>query len=125
VLPPRVYALITENSLTPQDAVDRGGSGALGVILLEELGRVATRGGLRITASEPGLVTQEPLTTQVRARVVMSGRYADLIGFFDELSRSQSLVLVERFEIKPGAEGDDTLELWLSRLYLKQAGARP
>ncbi|MEO5617666.1 MAG: type 4a pilus biogenesis protein PilO, partial [Candidatus Eisenbacteria bacterium] len=122
VLPARVYALITENSLTPSDAVERGGSGALGVILLEELGRIATRSGLQVSASEPGRVSQEPLATQVRARILLSGRYSELIAFFDELSRSQSLVLVERFVLTPGGENDDLLELWVSRLYLKQAG---
>jgi len=125
VLPPRVYALVTENSIAPQDALDRGGSGALGVILLEELGRLANRGGLTVLASQPGAVTQEPLTTQVRAHVTFQGRYAELARFFDELSRSESLILVERFTITPGAGANDQLELWVSRLYLKQAGAKP
>lgn len=125
MLPPRVYALIAENSITPQDALDRGGSGALGVILLEELGRLASRGGLTVVSSEPGQVTQEPLTTQVRARLTVQGRYAELIAFFDELSGSESLILVERFSITPGSGGEDLLELWVSRLYLKQAGPQP
>ncbi len=125
MLPPRVFALIADNSLSSQDALERGGSGALGVILLEELGRVAEQAGVRIASSEPGAVTQEPLTTQVRAHLVLRGRYADLVGFFDGISRSESLVLVERFSIKPLEDGSDVMELWVSRLYLKQPGTTP
>lgn len=125
LLPPRVYSLIAANSLRPQDAVERGASGALGVVLLEDLDRIATRSGVAIVTSEPGTVSQEPLTTHVRARVLLRGRYAELIAFFDELSQSESLILVERFEIRAGNESDDLLELWVSRLYLKQAGGKP
>ena len=125
LLPPRVYALITDNSLGPQDAQDRGGSGALGVILLENLGRIAARSGLKVTSSEPAPVSQEPLTTQVRAHLVLRGRYAEVVAFFDEMSRTPALILVERFEIKPETDSDDLLEIWVSRLYLKQAGAKP
>lgn len=123
MLPPRVYALLAENSLTPQDAQERGSSGALGVLLLEDLGRIAHDTGLQITASEPGLVTQEALTTQVRARLVMSGRYDEIVGFFDALSRSSSLLSVERFAIRTREGADDQLELWVARLYLKQESA--
>ena len=125
VLPPRVFSLITDNSLTPQDAQERGGSGALGVILLEDLGRIAARTGLAIVSSDPGPVSQEPLTVQVRAHLTLRGHYGEVVAFFDEMSSSRSLVLVERFEIKPETESNDLLEIWVSRLYLKQASTRP
>jgi hypothetical protein len=124
-LPPRVYALITENSITPQDAVDRGGSGALGVILVEELGRLASASGVSITSSEPGVVTQEALTAQVRVELTIQGRYSNLIAFLDQISRSRSLILVERFELKPQTATEDELHLWVSRLYLKREAGQP
>src|SRR5262245_58233617 len=61
MLPPRVFALMTENSLAPQDAADRGSSGALGVLLLEELDRVAARSGMSVLFTEPGAVSQDLL----------------------------------------------------------------
>lgn len=121
MLPPHLFALITEHSLTPQDATDRGGSGALGVLLLEDLGRQASRTGLAIVASDPGAVAQQPQSLQVRAHVIFRGRYAQLVDFFDELARSDSLTLVDRFKITPLSESTDEMELWVSRLYLKRA----
>jgi len=125
LLPPRVFALLSRNMLTPQDAQDRGSSGALGVILLEDLGRVASRAGLDVLASEPGAVTQEPHTTQVRAHLRLRGSYAEITSFFDELSRASGLTLVERFRIVAWPEGGDVLEIWLARLHFKQATNTP
>jgi len=122
-LPPRVYALATQNTLDAQDAQDRGSSGALGVILIEDLSRVASRAGLSVVASDPGPVTQEPMTVEIRAHLKLRGSYSQIVGFFDELSRGQSLNLVERFQIAPSGETADLLEVWIARLYLKQAKA--
>lgn len=122
MLPPRVFALITANSLAPQDAVDRGGSGALGVILLEELGRVASRSGLTMLESEPGPVTQEPLVAQIRAHLRLRGRYDEVADFFSQLSRSDALTVVEHFHVTPAGDGSEILEIWLARVYLKQPG---
>lgn len=123
LMPPRVFALVADQSLGAQDALERGNSGALGVVLLEDLGRIAGRSDLRVTASEPGQVTQEPLGVQVRAHMTLRGRYPDLVAFFDELTRSSSLFLVDRFTISAEADGSDELELWATRLYLKKAPA--
>jgi hypothetical protein len=122
-LPPRVYALTAQNTLAAQDAQDRGSSGALGVILLEDLGHTAARAGLNVMSSDPGPVTQEPLTTEIRAHLKLRGNYAQVVGFFDELSRGESLNIVERFQIAPSGETVDVLEVWIARLYLKQTKA--
>ena len=121
MLPPRVFALITANTLSAQEAVDRGGSGALGVILLEDLDHIASKSGLTTLDSEPGPVTQEPLVAQIRAHLRLSGSYDAVAAFFTELARSDAPTIVERFRIVPDAGGREILELWLSRVYLKQA----
>jgi len=125
VLPPRVFALIAQHSLAPQDAIDRGNSGALGVVLLEELGRVATRAGLRVESSEPGPVVQQPLSLQVRAQLRLRGRYSAIVSFFDELARVKSLMMVDHFQITALESGEDQLEVSISRLYLKRATGTP
>ena len=93
-----------------------------GVVLLEDIGRIATRNGLRVLSSEPQPVMQEPLTTQVRAHLIMRGSYPAIAAFFGDLSDGESLFLVERFQLREGETGNDVLEIWISRLYLKQAG---
>lgn len=125
LLPPRLFALITSQSLTPQDASERGGSGALGVVLLEELGRVAGQAGLEIVSSDPGVVAQQPLSVQIRAQLKLRGRYPQIVQFFDDLADSGSLLLVDHFKITPVSETTDELEISVSRLYLKKAATRP
>ena len=119
-LPPRLFSLIADNSLAPADAQERGGSGALGVILLENLGRIANRAGLQVISTEPGVVTQEPLSTQIRAKLRLRGQYREIVAFFDELSRSPALLVVEQFRVAPGDGDQDVLEVSVSRLYLKK-----
>lgn len=124
MLPPRLFALITSNSLSPQDAADRGGSGALAVILLEDLDRIASKSGLTALNSEPGLVTQDPLVAQIRAHLRLRGSYSEVVNFFSELGRSDMLTIVERLHVEPSSDGNELLEVWISRVYLKQPGAR-
>lgn len=124
MLPPRLFALMAQNSLAPQDAADRGGSGALGVLLLEDLGRVAARSGMSVMTTEPGAVSQDALTTQVRAHLRLRGNYNSAVGFFGQLASSEALTIIERFQISPAENGGVILEVWLSRLYLKQLGGR-
>lgn len=120
MLPPRVFALISNHSLAAQDALERGGSGALGVVLLEDLGRIASRAGLRVESSEPGPVAQQPLSVQVRAHLKLRGRYAEIVSFFDEIDRDESLMMVDRFLITGLGENSDLLEIWITRAYLKK-----
>jgi hypothetical protein len=120
MLPPHLFSLIAEHSLSAQDATDRGTSGALGVALLEEIGRLASGNGLQVTASEPGVVAQQPSSLQVRAHVTMRGRYPAITAFFGELARSRTLVLIDRFSITPVSDSSEELEIWVSRLYLKK-----
>ena len=123
MLPPRVFSLVTEHSLAPQDALDRGNSGALGVVLLEDLGRLANRSGLTIVDSDPGTVAQQSMSVQIRAHVTLHGRYSQIVAFFDEMASDSSLNLVDRFQITTLPDGSDELQIWVSRLYLKRAAS--
>lgn len=119
-IPPRTFALITNNTLKSRDAEERGGSGELGVHFLEELGRFAAHAGLVVVSSEPQAVSQDKLTTMVRAHLVLRGSYEDMASFFGSLSNSGELITVDAFQLTEGLASQDLLDLAVSRVYLKQ-----
>ncbi len=121
VLPPRVFARVTDNALAPAAAVEQANSGVLTARLLEETSQIAQRSGLEVIASEPGLVSQEETSAIVRAHLTMRGSYAGFVAFTDALMRSNHLIAVDRFTLAP--QGTTlAIELWVSRLVLKREG---
>lgn len=123
-MPPRVFALITDNSMPAADADRRSQSGALGAELLQDLSQAASRRNLDVVVTEPGQSSQLTEGVQVRANLRMRGRYADFVAFLDDLARSGRLVAVERFSIRPTPTGEDEIELQVARFLLKRKGAR-
>ena len=119
-IPPRTFALITNNTLKSHDAEERGSSGELGVLFLEDLGRLAVRAGLTVISSEPQAVSQDKLATMVRAHVVLRGTYSEAASFLGSLSDSGELITVDSFEITASPGSQDVLDLGVSRVYLKQ-----
>ena len=122
---PRVTALLAGNSLITAVAEEQGTSGALTAGLLDEVTRLVAKCGLEVVATEQGLVTQLPSSVQVRAHLKLRGRYAAFVGLLGELSRSGSLVAVDRFTLVAGEGDDQDIEVWVSQLILKRTpGAR-
>ncbi len=121
VLPPRVYARVTDNALAPAAAIEQANSGVLTARLLEEASQLAQRSALEVIASEPGLVSQQETSTIVRAHLTMRGSYSALVAFLDALMRSPHLIAVDRFTTGPQANSL-AIELWVSRLVLKREG---
>lgn len=122
-IPPRTFALITSNTLKSHDAEERGSSGELGVLFLEDLNRLAVRAGLTTISSEPQAVSQDKLTSMIRAHLVLRGTYSEIASFFGSLSDSGELISVDSFQITEGPAGQDVLDLSVSRVYLKQPAA--
>jgi len=117
---PRTAALLDGNSLDTAVAEDRGTSGALTATLLDEVTRLVAKCGLEVVATEQGLVTQLPSSVQVRAHLKLRGRYAAFVDLLGELSRSGSLIGVDRFTLQAGAGDGHDLEVWMSQLILKR-----
>ena len=117
---PRTAALLAGNSLHAAVAEEQGTSGALTARLLDEVTRLAAKCGLEVVATEQGLVTQLPSSVQVRAHLKLRGRYAAFVALLGELSRSGSLVAVDRFTLQAGAGGRQDIEVWMSQLILKR-----
>ena len=123
VMPPRVFARVTDNSLAPVAAVEQAGSGVLAARLLEELAQTAQHAGIEVLSSEPGLVSQQEASTIVRAHVTMRGSYSAYVDFLDTLMRGPHLIAIDRFSLAP--QGNSlAIEVWASRLVLKREGAR-
>ena len=117
---PRAAALLADNSLNAAVAEEQGTSGALTAELLDEVTRLVTKCGLEIVATEQGLVTQLPTSVQVRAHLRLRGRYAAFAELLGGLSRSGSLIAVDRFTLQAGTGGGQDIEVWISQLVLKR-----
>ena len=125
VLPPRVFALVADNALPGAAALELGNSGVLTARLLEDLTRAVGRNGMEVMMTEPGAVTQESRSAQARAFLRVRGRYGQLVALLDDLAKGRELLAVDRFSLAATATGQVTLDLWVSRLVLKQDRTRP
>jgi len=125
MLPPRVFALLTDHALPAVEAQDRAASGALTASLLEDLNQIASQRGLAVLATEPGPVSQDPQSARVRAHLRMRGSYPAYVAWISDLARGQSLTALDRFALQPGDNGSMLIDLWVSRYILKQNPATP
>jgi len=124
-MPPRLFALITDNSLPPAVALERAGSGALTAGLVEDLNRMASQHGMVLVQTEPGMVSQQQNSVQVRAHLKIRCHFADFVALLGDIARSGALIAVDRFTLTPLESGNMMLEVWVSRCVLKQGeGAR-
>jgi hypothetical protein len=119
LMPPRVLALISENSLPSSEATSQGNSGALSSALLEDLTGLTGRLGMVVTATEPDAVVHLTQAVQVRAHLKVECTYPQFISFLDELSRSGKLIAVDRFTLTAGERRRHTLDLWVTRHVVK------
>ena len=117
---PRTTALLARNSLNTAVAEEQGTSGALTAGLLDELTRLVAKCGLEVVATEQGLVTQLPSSVQVRAHLRLHGRYAAFVDLLDRLSRSGTLIAMERFTLQSGPGNGQDIEVWMRQLILKR-----
>jgi len=119
-LPPRLFALFTDNTMSSQEAVNLGNSGTLTAQLLEDITNLTVARGLQVLVTEPGAVSQQPQSAQVRAHVKLRCRYDQFVLVLEDMTRSGKLFAVDRFSISPDASGSEILDLWVSRMILKQ-----
>lgn len=124
-LPPRVFALLAENSMPAAQAEAQGQNGQLAAHLMQDLSQVAGRHDLELVVTEPGVLTSQSGSLQVRAHLRLRGRYPSIVAFMDDLSRSGRLYRIERMSIVPGDNGRHDMELHVERLVLKRAKGKP
>jgi hypothetical protein len=119
-MPPRVFAMVSENALDENAANERGQSGELGVAMIEDLSGIANRLGLAVTLSEPGPVTPTPKMVEVRVHLRTRGSYYEIVSFLHALEISNRIYGVDRYAITDAGNASLQLEIWVSRLVLKQ-----
>lgn len=121
-LSPRLFRLIADNSLPASEATMRSQSGELTAAMLQALSGVASRHGLETVVAEPGLLTQQNGTLELRAHLRLRGHYTELVSMLDELTRSGKLYAIERFSIQPSEAGAEDIELWIAGCVVKRSG---
>ena len=124
--PPRLQELLSHNTLSPAAADEQGASGLLTARLLAELARRASARGLQVVSTEQIPVLQLADDAQVRAHIVLRGRFADVAAFLDDLGSGAGLYSVDRFALSgaPGAPGGPLdFELWVTQVVIKVKGA--
>lgn len=120
MMPPRVLALLSDNTIAPAEAVKRGNSGALTAALLEDLTRLTSQHGMEVVSTEPGITAQLPEAVQVRAHLQIRCTYPQFVAFLDEMGRGGRLVSIERFTMQSsGGGGRHQLDLFVTRYYVK------
>ena len=120
ILPPRVAALVAGNGMASAAAEQRGNSGALASDMLADVTALAARHSMDIVFTEPGAVDQKPSSVEIHAHFRFSCEFDQFIGFLEDAGRSGHLLAVERFKLEARDQGPVDLELWMSRLILKQ-----
>jgi len=120
MMPPRVLALIVENALPTTAAGMERESGALTASLLEDLTQLTTRHGLQVLATEPGITAQENQAVQVRAHLKIRCSFSKFVAFLDDMSRSNRLIAVDRFDLTTDPPAEPLLDLWVTRYIIKQ-----
>lgn len=121
--PPHLQELLAHNTLPPAAAEEQGTSGQLTARLLATLAQRASAHDLQVVSTEQIPVLQLADDVQVRAHVVLRGRFADVAGFLDDLGAGQGLYGVDRFALSGAPGGPLDFELWVTQVVIKVKGA--
>ena len=120
MMPPRLFALLSENSLPAAIAQERVNSGALVAELVGDVTALATQVGMEPITTEPGATTPQGQGFIVRARLRLRAEYGELLALTDALARSGKLYSVDRFSLVTQLAGAPMLDLYVSRYVLKR-----
>ena len=101
ILPPRVFALVSDNSVPASVAQEEENAGTLTAEFLNDLTRLTSARGLDIIVTEPVPSTQQLNSVQVRAHLRLRCRYDQFVALLDDLARGPKLNSVDRFNLMP------------------------
>jgi hypothetical protein len=124
ILPPRVFTLVSENSVPATVAQEEESSGTLTAELLNDLTRLTSARGLDIIVTEPVPSTQQPHSIQVRAHLRLQCRYDQFVALLADLAQGPKLNSVDRFTLSSPSGDEAQVEMWVSRYVLKQIRGR-
>jgi hypothetical protein len=123
MMPPRLFALIADNTLPAGQAQDAANSGSLTAEFLGELTDRMRNRDLSLISTEPGPVSQDSRTIQLRAHLRVRSRYGDFAKVLDDLAQDRRLFSIERFSVTPDdPPGMLVIDLYMGRLVLKSGG---
>lgn len=121
-LPPRVTDLFRANSVAAADAERLALSGSLATDLVRRVSEAARGRGIEVAASQPGSAAQTAAAVEVRAQLVLQGRYEQIVGLLDALAREGALYRVEELSLAPLEGTRVQAELQIARMLLKRGG---
>ena len=119
----RVSTLLVSNVMPAAEASRRADSGRLTSELLSELSQTAARHSVRIVTTEPAAAVQQAGSVQSKAHVRALCTYGGFVDLLDDLAHGHTLVAIDRFALTPNDNGGLQLDMWVSRLTIKQNGA--
>lgn len=122
LMPPRLFALIGQNSRPAREVQEAASSGSLTAEFIGDLSQAMERRNVQVISTEPGPMTQSERSVQVRAHVRARCRYAEFVALVDDLAHDPRLIGIDRFAATPDPSGALSLELWVSRFILKSGG---
>ena len=123
MIPPRVFALIADNSLPAAQAAEAANSGSLTAEFLGEITQHMGQRHVSVISTEPGPTSQDSHSVQLRAHVKAHGHYTDFVMLLDDFAHDRRLFGIDRFNLTPEPGSGVFVELWMSRLVLKAGGA--
>jgi len=124
LVPPRAYALLSRNSLPAPELTQRANSGALASELVTDVTRLVVKHGMEVVLIEPGVTSEETHWARTQAHLRLTCSYAQFVALLDDLARSGQIVTIEKFNLSGRESGLRDLDMWVSRLVVKQSGKR-
>ena len=112
--PTVIAAAISE---VARNIINHAKRGEIVLLGIHESGRF----GIQVVATEPGTVSQQPTSVQVRAHLKIRCRYGQFVDLLGEMAHTNRLYSVDRFQMNADESGNQLLELWMSRYVLKQS----
>ena len=124
LVPPRAYALLSRNSLPAAALSQQANSGAMASELVTDITRLVVKHGMEVVLIEPGATSEETNWARTQAHLKLTCSYPQFVALLDDLARSGQIVTIEKFNLNARESGTRDLDMWVSRLVIKQSGRR-